>query len=66
MVTSAPVTVINIVLGVKQSKFVDPGGGFATKLMGGVAAVGTGPAVARVKSPGVGTPPAVPYASTIL
>lgn len=58
-------TVIKIVFGMVESRFVDPIGGLLTKLIGGVVAVGTGPNTAVEKSPGVGTPPVVPKASTI-
>ena len=49
-------------LGVVPSKFVEPIGG----LIGGISAIGTGPTIAVAKFPGVGTPPVVPKASTIL
>ena len=53
-------------LGVVPSKFVEPIGGLVTELIGGISAIGTGPTIAVAKFPGVGTPPVVPKASTIL
>ena len=65
-IKSVPVTVTKSVSGVNESRFVDPMGGFITEVIGGLTPSGIVPTIALLKSPGLATPPVVPYDSTIL